>query len=90
MKKTLLDRKTPFRKALGAVIREERKRLCCPQDEFADYLEIHRTYLGGIERGERNITIDVLEKICLRLGISISALIKRAELKVSDQPDKAI
>lgn len=81
MKKISADRKTPFRIALGAVIREERKRSGCPQDEFADYLEIHRTYLGGIERGERNITIDVLEKICVRLGISMSTLIKNAEMK---------
>ena len=84
MKKTLADRKTPFRKALGAVIREERKRLGCPQDEFADYLEIHRTYLGGIERGERNITIDVLEKICVRLDVSMSTLVLRAESVIAN------
>ena len=85
MKKTSADRKTPFRIALGAVIREERKRLGCPQDEFADHLEIHRTYLGGIERGERNITIDVLEKICVRLDVSMSTLIQRAEIAMENK-----
>lgn len=84
MKKTLADRKTPFRIALGAVIRAERKRLGCPQDEFAELLEVHRTYLGGIERGERNITIDVLEKICVRLNVGMSTLIQRAETKLKD------
>ena len=84
MKKTSADRKTPFRIALGAVIREERKRLGCPQDEFSELLEVHRTYLGGIERGERNITIDVLEKICVRLDVSMSTLIQRAETKLED------
>ena len=85
MEKTRLKRKTPFRKALGDVIREERKRLGCPQDEFAELLEVHRTYLGGIERGERNITIDILEKICVRLDVSISTLIQRAETAMENK-----
>ena len=39
------------------------------QEDFADELGVHRTYMGGIERGERNLTLKSLERIadCLRI-----------------------
>jgi transcriptional regulator with XRE-family HTH domain len=45
------------------------------QEAFADHLEVHRTYMGGIERGERNLTLRSLERIADRLGIDPLALL---------------
>jgi len=39
------------------------------QEEFADALEIHRTYVGGLERGERNVTLKTVERIAYALGM---------------------
>ena len=42
---------------LGKVIREKRKELGYSQEAFADICGVHRTYMGSIERGERNISL---------------------------------
>jgi transcriptional regulator with XRE-family HTH domain len=39
------------------------------QEAFADVLGVHRTYMGGIERGERNLTLRSVERIAERLGV---------------------
>ena len=38
------------------------------QEAFADLLKIHRTYMGGVERGERNLTLRSIERIAEILG----------------------
>ena len=40
------------------------------QEDLADRVEIHRTYMGGIERGERNPTLVTIKKIANALGVS--------------------
>jgi transcriptional regulator with XRE-family HTH domain len=39
------------------------------QEDFADFLGVHRTYLGGIERGERNLTLKSLERIAQQIHV---------------------
>jgi transcriptional regulator with XRE-family HTH domain len=46
------------------------------QEAFADMCELDRTYIGGIERGERNIALVNVEKIAKTLRISISELFR--------------
>lgn len=46
------------------------------QESFADKIGVHRTYMGAIERGEKNITIMTAQKIAKGLGISLSELLK--------------
>jgi transcriptional regulator with XRE-family HTH domain len=48
------------------------------QETFADALEIHRTYMGGLERGERNITLKTVERIAAALGIDPADLLSDA------------
>jgi transcriptional regulator with XRE-family HTH domain len=38
------------------------------QEAFADLLGVHRTYMGAIERGERNLTLQSVERLAARLG----------------------
>ena len=47
------------------------------QEAFADMCELDRTYIGGIERGERNVALVNIEKLAKTLRISISELFRR-------------
>ncbi len=47
------------------------------QESLADLAGLHRTYVGSVERGERNISIDNIEKLSKALGVSVSDLIGR-------------
>lgn len=46
------------------------------QEEFADLCGLDRTYVGGIERGERNVALVNLEKLAKALKISLSELFR--------------
>jgi transcriptional regulator with XRE-family HTH domain len=63
-------------KNLGNRIRELRKKRGWSQEEFADRCEVHRSFMGVVERGETNLTVASLYKIASTLEISVSALLK--------------
>lgn len=60
----------------GQKVREERLKQSLSQEELAAKTGVHRTYIGMIERGEKNITLLNIEKIAKALGLSISELTK--------------
>jgi transcriptional regulator with XRE-family HTH domain len=59
----------------GARVRAERERLGISQEELADRAGLHRTYIGGVERGERNIGLLNLIRIARSLGVSSATLL---------------
>ena len=61
-------------KQLGLNIQSERKVRSISQEKLAEYAGLHRTYVGMVERGERNITIESLKKIALALDLTIHEL----------------
>lgn len=61
-------------KELGDRIREKRKALDWTQEELAAKADIDRSYIGGVERGERNLTFTMLCQISRALGCHVSAL----------------
>ncbi|MFQ5684906.1 MAG: helix-turn-helix domain-containing protein [Candidatus Binatia bacterium] len=61
---------------LGGRVRELRQRKGLSQEEFADRVGIDRTYISGIERGVRNPTIAVLQRVAAALEVSLSELFK--------------
>lgn len=63
------------KKLFGNKVRSVRKELGWSQEEFADACELDRTYIGGIERGERNVSIMNIAKIAQALGVTASSLI---------------
>ena len=67
--------------ALGNAIRQLRGGLKISQEELADRSGLHRTYLGGIERGERNPSYTNILRIAEALEVSPSKLLARAERK---------
>lgn len=65
--------------ALGDAVREFRSRRGISQEALAELSEMHRTYLGGIERGRRNPSYANILKIADALDVRTSDLIRRAE-----------
>jgi transcriptional regulator with XRE-family HTH domain len=59
---------------LGSRIRAARLRLRVSQKDFAAQCGLNRSYFGGVERGERNLTFSVLCAICAGLGCDVAAL----------------
>jgi len=60
----------------GRAVRQRRQKLGVSQEEFADLCGLDRTYVGGIERGERNLSLINIEKIALTFKISLSELFR--------------
>ncbi len=60
----------------GDRVREERLKKGYSQEAFADIIGVHRTYVGMIERAEKNITLKNIEKFAKALDISISKLLE--------------
>jgi len=60
----------------GKAVRKERQRLGISQEELAERAGVHRTYIGMIERAEKNITLINIGKICTGLNTRIGALLK--------------
>jgi transcriptional regulator with XRE-family HTH domain len=59
---------------LGHRIRERRKALHLTQEELAAKADIDRSYIGGVERGERNLTFTMLCTICAAMECDVAAL----------------
>lgn len=59
---------------LGEYVRRERLRQGLSQEDLAAKAGVHRTYIGMIERAERNITLRNIERIANALGVPISEL----------------
>lgn len=60
----------------GRVLRRRREKLGVSQEAFADMCGLDRTYIGGIERGERNVALVNIEKIAKTLRLTIAELFR--------------
>jgi transcriptional regulator with XRE-family HTH domain len=69
-----MARKQDILEKFGKRVRALRTELEFSQEGFAAECGLDRTYVGGVERGERNIALRNIEKIAAALGISISEL----------------
>ena len=69
-----------LQRALGRVVRVLRAEKGFSQESFSDFVGLHRTYIGAIERGERNVSLQNLTRIAEALGLSPSELLRRAEV----------
>ena len=56
-------------KTVGRNLRAYRLEKGLSQEAFADQLGVHRTYMGGVERGERNLTLKSLERMAEQIGV---------------------
>jgi transcriptional regulator with XRE-family HTH domain len=60
----------------GKALRARRRKLGLSQEEFADLCGLDRTYVGGIERGERNLALVNIEKLARAFKVSLSDLFR--------------
>jgi transcriptional regulator with XRE-family HTH domain len=61
-------------KRFGTRVRTEREHIGISQEELADRAGLHRTYLGAVERGERNLGLLNVIRIARALGVPITSL----------------
>jgi transcriptional regulator with XRE-family HTH domain len=60
----------------GRAVRRRREKLEVSQEAFADMCQLDRSYIGGIERGERNVALVNIEKIAKTLRLTIAELFR--------------
>lgn len=70
----------PIVRRLGRTIRTLRLKQGLSQEEYAERAEVHRNYVGLIERGERTPTLSNLVKLAKGLGMKASELLSDASL----------
>ena len=69
----------PLQVKFGRVIRALRTDADYSQESFADAIGVHRTYMGTIERGKGNPSLDVIAKIAKGLGLSLPELFQAVD-----------
>lgn len=74
-----MDADRKLLRAFGLAVRRERERRGVSQEVLAELAGLHRTYIGSVERGERNLSLRNIVAIANALGISSSVLLSRAE-----------
>lgn len=70
---------SPEHVGLGLAIREKRTQSKLTQTELAELAGLDRSYIGGVERGERNLSFASLLRIADALGVKLSELVALAE-----------
>ena len=72
-------KKNSLRSLFAKNIRKARIERKLSQEALADLCELHRTYIGSIERGERNVSIDNIERIAFSLKVSPACLLQDSD-----------
>ena len=68
-----------LQKAVGQRVRKLRLQAGYSQEAFADHCGVHRTFMGTIERGETNLSLQNLARVAAGLGITMSKLLSGIE-----------
>ncbi len=77
---------SPLHQAFGRAVRQLRGELELSQEELGHISDLHRNYVGGVERGELNPTLTNIEKLARGLGRSSSELLALAEALKPKRP----
>ncbi|MGZ8218256.1 helix-turn-helix domain-containing protein [Methylomagnum sp.] len=72
---------------LASNIRAFRKLKALSQEQLADLCGLHRTYIGSVERMERNVTLSTLEVLADTLGVSVPELLTNPTEHERPDPD---
>lgn len=66
------------RRKLGLAIRSQREAVHLSQEKLAELADVHRNYIGLVERGDQNLTVDMLVRIAQALRCRSSKLLADA------------
>lgn len=77
-----------LRAILAENVRSFRKQHGYSQEALADSCELHRTYIGSIERGERNVSLSTLEVLARVLGVSVPELLTQGAKCEREKPPR--
>jgi len=61
---------------VGQRVRQLREKRGWSQEEFADICGLHRTYIGSVERGERNLTLNSLHTLAKALNVKMAEILR--------------
>ena len=75
------DPSDSLRATLAENIKAFRSQKGLSQEELAELCGLHRTYIGSVERQERNVTLSTLEALSVALGISVPELLTKQKSK---------
>jgi transcriptional regulator with XRE-family HTH domain len=73
------DAKSALLVAFGASVRALRTSHGWSQEDFADRVGIHRTYVGDVERGERNLGLVNVARVADALGVTLASLMAEVD-----------
>ncbi|PZR99100.1 MAG: XRE family transcriptional regulator [Candidatus Nephthysia bennettiae] len=65
-----------LQRAVGQNLRAYRQARGLSQEAFADMVGVHRTYMGGLERGERNLTLKSVERVAAKINVDPLELLR--------------
>jgi transcriptional regulator with XRE-family HTH domain len=71
-----VSRKRNVRQIFGDSLRRHRQALGISQEELAETAGLHRTNIGSVERGERNVSIDNMERLAVAVEATINQLLE--------------
>jgi transcriptional regulator with XRE-family HTH domain len=74
---------------IGHNLRRHRETLGLSQEQFAELLGVHRTYMGAVERGERNMTLQTVERLAEQLHLDALSLMEAPLARPVHTPRRA-
>jgi transcriptional regulator with XRE-family HTH domain len=72
-------KRRPVQQRIGDAVRKRREGQNYSQEGFADHIRMHRAYYGAIERGEKNLQLSTLERVCSGLNVAMWEVLRDAE-----------
>lgn len=75
----------PLAQRIGDRVRDLRRARGYSQIHLADFAMLHRTFIGRVERGETNVTVATLERICAALNITLQDFFRAFDGDKSDR-----
>lgn len=72
----------------GLAVRTLREQQGLSQEALAELAELHRTYIGSVERGQRNLSLNNIHVIASALGVAASDLLAQAESYGRDRKER--